>query len=69
MVSQVVIVIVMVVSAVLETSLSSGVLPSSTVATPGAATCSTTRAVCTGSTAISQLVPPFVASGIDYLTI
>jgi hypothetical protein len=37
------------------------------VTTPGSATCTTTVAMSTGPTTISQLVPPFAASWIDYL--
>ena len=68
--SQVVIAIAMVVSPVVETNLSSGVLltPSTTL---GFAPFSIKMAIFPGTTpaSISQLVPPFVASKIDYLTI
>ena len=67
--SQVVIAVAVVVSTVLEASLSSGVLLSSSATTPGSATCTTAMAMCTGTPAVSQLVRPFVASGIDYLSI
>jgi len=67
--SQVVFAVAMVVSTILETSLSSGVLPRTTATAPGSATCTSTMAMWTGTTTISQLVPPFVASGIDYLSI
>ncbi len=73
MVSQVVIVIAMVVSAVLDSTLSSGVLPRTSIAAPGSATCTTAIAMSTGTTtsttSISRPVPLFVASGIDYLSI
>ena len=67
--SQVVLVLMMVVSAILETTLSSGVLPRTTAATPGAAACTPTVAMCTGATATSPLAPLFVASGIEYFSI
>ncbi len=77
--TQVVIAIGMVVSSILETTLSSGVLPITTAASPmpGTATWAAAIAV-TGAAAIavwagtpatSPLAPLFVASGIDYLTI
>ena len=70
--SQVVIVMAVVVSPVLEAALSSGVLQRATITAPGAATCTTTMAVCTGTSEpttsiIGRPEPPFVASGIDYL--
>ncbi len=70
--SQVVFVLTVVVSTILETSLSSGVLPSTALTTPGTAACTAPVAMSTGSSAsttISRPVPLFVASGIDYLSI
>jgi hypothetical protein len=63
-----------VVSTILDTTLSSGVLLSSTTTTPGSATLTSTMALWTGSTSststsISQLVLPSVALKINYFTI
>ena len=73
LVSQVVFVMMMVVLSVLGTTLSSGVLQSTTIASPGSASWTSSVAVCTGTTtstaSISLSEPPSVASGIDYLTI
>ena len=67
--SQMVIAVAMVVSPLVEATLSSGVLPSTPITAPGTAPCTTTIAVFTGTTASSPLAPLFVASGIDYLSI
>ena len=67
--SQVVIALTMVVSAVLASTLSSGVLPRPPATTPGPATRATPMALCTGATTLSRSVLLSVASGIDYLTI
>jgi hypothetical protein len=68
--SQVVFALALVVSAVLETKLNSGVLLMTTPTPPSAANCNSAMALFTGlGTIKSQLVTPFVASGIDYLTI
>jgi len=48
--SQVVIAITMVFSTILDSSLYSGVLPISAASTPGSALCTTTVALCTGTT-------------------
>ena len=64
--SQVVFVLALVVSAVLETKLSSGVLLGTTPTTPSAANWNSAMALCAGATCLSHLVSPFVASGIDF---
>ena len=68
--SRVVIAIAMVVSPVLETLLSSGVLLRATTATPGAAACTPAMALWAGAAAtVSRSALLSVASGIDYLSI
>ena len=68
--SQVVIAITMVVSTILGTKLSSGVLPRPAATSPGSATCTTTLAMLPGTTAtVSRSVLLSVALGIDYLSI
>jgi len=63
----------MVVSSILETPLSSGVLPSSPATAPIAAPWTPTLAVClmvtaaAASAALDQLVVPSAVSGIDYV--
>ena len=51
----------------LEMKLTSGVLPWTSEATPGADIWTTTVAMYTGTPVLRLAVTPFVASGIDYL--
>jgi len=68
--SQLVIAITMVLSSILETTLSSGVLLSSTPPSPCTAPCTSTLAMWAGSTtSIRRSVPPSVASGINHFNI
>jgi hypothetical protein len=53
----------------LEMKLTSGVLPWTSEATPGADIWTTTVAMYTGIPMLRLAVTPFVASGIDYLSI
>ena len=64
--SQVVIVIMMVVSAVLEAMLSSGVRPRATITSSGPASCTPPVAMCSGTATTSLLELPSVASGIEF---
>ena len=68
-VSQVVIAITMVVSPLLETMLSSGVLLRTPAVTPGSASCTTPMAMWAGTATLRRSVLPSAASGIDYLSI
>ena len=68
--SQVVIVMSLVVSTILGTLLSSGVLLRTTATAHGTAACTTTMARCTGTTtSASDMGFPFAASRIEYLSI
>ena len=56
-------------STTLATTVSGGVRQRAVQASPGTATCSTTRAMFTGTTMVSRMGCQFVAFGIDYFSI
>ena len=70
MLYQVVIAMTMVVFSVLVSMLYPGMSPITATNSAGTVTCTATLAMSEGATApLRLLVPPFAASGIDYLTI